>query len=226
MAKDPAFLWYPNDYIGGTMGMTKEEKGAYVDLLMMQFNIGHMPEHMCEQTCDKSTLLWHKVRHKFVQDEDGKWYNVRLEEEKNKRKNYVNSRRENSLRKNKKTNKKKKHMNNHMYEHTENENINKNINNNSNKVVTFKKPKVIEVVEYFREKGHESEAEIFYDFYESKGWMVGKNKMKSWKSAANNWMRRNYGQRNSGNSQQITPKTGKYSSLPSVRERNNSHDDA
>jgi len=26
MSKDPAFLFYPNDYIGGTMGMTFEEK--------------------------------------------------------------------------------------------------------------------------------------------------------------------------------------------------------
>jgi len=39
MAKDPAFLFYPNDYIGGTMGMTFEEKGAYIELLMLQFNI-------------------------------------------------------------------------------------------------------------------------------------------------------------------------------------------
>ena len=31
------------------------------------------------------------------------------------------------------------------------------------------------------------EADKFYDFYESKGWFVGKNKMKIWKSAANNW---------------------------------------
>ena len=27
----------------------------------------------------------------------------------------------------------------------------------------------------------------FCDFYESKGWMVGKNKMKSWQAAVRNW---------------------------------------
>lgn len=27
----------------------------------------------------------------------------------------------------------------------------------------------------------------FWHFYESKGWMVGKNKMKNWKSAASRW---------------------------------------
>ena len=46
MAKDPAFLFYPNDWLGGTMGMTFEEKGAYMELLMMQFNRGHMTSHM------------------------------------------------------------------------------------------------------------------------------------------------------------------------------------
>ena len=35
MAKDPAFLFYPGDWIGGTMGMTFEEKGAYMEILMM-----------------------------------------------------------------------------------------------------------------------------------------------------------------------------------------------
>jgi uncharacterized protein YdaU (DUF1376 family) len=50
MAKDPAFLFYPNDWIGGTMGMTFEEKGAYMEILMMQFNRGHMTSHMVGQT--------------------------------------------------------------------------------------------------------------------------------------------------------------------------------
>ena len=30
----------------------------------------------------------------------------------------------------------------------------------------------------------------FYDFYESKNWMVGKNKMKDWKAAIRTWERR------------------------------------
>ena len=30
-------------------------------------------------------------------------------------------------------------------------------------------------------------ANTFYDFYESKGWLVGKNKMKNWKAAVRTW---------------------------------------
>ena len=41
-----------------------------------------------------------------------------------------------------------------------------------------------------KEKGFDSiqEAERFFLFYDSKGWMVGKNKMKNWKSAASRWI--------------------------------------
>ena len=35
------------------------------------------------------------------------------------------------------------------------------------------------------------EAEKFWNFYDSKNWMVGKNKMKKWQSAASGWISRN-----------------------------------
>jgi|TARA_R110000782_G_scaffold193068_1_gene282667 hypothetical protein len=49
----------------------------------------------------------------------------------------------------------------------------------------FKPPTVQEVEEY----SSTIDAERFCDFYESKGWLIGKNKMKCWKSAARNWER-------------------------------------
>lgn len=92
MAKDPAFLFYPGDYISGTMGMTYEEKGAYVDLLMMQFNRGHMTKHMIAQTVGP---IWDNIKDKFEVDQDGKFWNRRLEEEQIKRKAFTQSRRNN-----------------------------------------------------------------------------------------------------------------------------------
>ena len=70
MSKDPAFLFYPNDYLGGTMGMTFEEKGAYIELLMLQFNRGHMTEHMIGHTVGQ---LWKNIKDKFIQDPTGLW---------------------------------------------------------------------------------------------------------------------------------------------------------
>ena len=55
----------------------------------------------------------------------------------------------------------------------------------------FKPPTVAEVAEYCKERGNGVDANRFIDFYESKGWMVGKNKMKCWKAAVRNWERNN-----------------------------------
>ena len=120
MSKDPAFLFYPNDYLGGTMGMTFEEKGAYIDLLMLQFNRGHMTEHMIGHTVGQ---LWKNIKDKFIQDPSGLWYNVRLDEEKSKRMAFTQSRRNNIKGVN-------QHTLGHMTSHMDNVNVNedKNIN--------------------------------------------------------------------------------------------------
>ena len=56
----------------------------------------------------------------------------------------------------------------------------------------FAPPTVDELKEHFISKGStEIESLKFYEFYGSKGWMVGKNKMKDWKLAASGWIRRN-----------------------------------
>jgi uncharacterized protein YdaU (DUF1376 family) len=187
MAKDPAFLFYPGDYVSGTMGMTFEEKGAYMDLLMLQFNRGHMNTHMIQHTVGH---LWEQVKCKFIQDDLGLWYNVRLDVEKEKRKTFTESRRNNIKSKNKTVENAsyESHMNNHMKHHMENvnENINKDIITNKSKC-TFE-----QVYEYmFLKIGKDNakiEAEKFVNYYESNGWKVGKNTMKSWTHAANNWI--------------------------------------
>ena len=55
----------------------------------------------------------------------------------------------------------------------------------------FTPPTSAEVMDYMYEKGVNSstEPEKFIDFYESKGWVVGKVKMKSWKAAVRNWLK-------------------------------------
>jgi hypothetical protein len=53
----------------------------------------------------------------------------------------------------------------------------------------FQPPTVEDVKAYCEESGHAVNAESFVDFYESKGWMVGKNRMKDWKAAVRNWSR-------------------------------------
>lgn len=54
----------------------------------------------------------------------------------------------------------------------------------------FTPPTQEEVFLFMQEKGYpyQNEAMKFVNFYGSKGWMVGKNKMKNWKLAVNNWL--------------------------------------
>ena len=55
----------------------------------------------------------------------------------------------------------------------------------------FTPPTVEEVAAYFDSQfADPDEAQRFVDFYQSKGWLVGKAKMKCWKSAVRNWIRR------------------------------------
>ena len=75
-----------------------------------------------------------------------------------------------------------------------NKNKNKTKNKSDNEITIgrFSPPSDIETVSYFESKGSNNvEAEKFWNFYDSKNWFVGKNKMKKWQSAANGWISRN-----------------------------------
>ena len=75
-----------------------------------------------------------------------------------------------------------------------NPNPNPNTNPNPNPVLDaratrFTPPSVEEVAAYCQERGNGVDASRFVDFYSSKGWMVGKSRMKDWKAAVRNWER-------------------------------------
>jgi hypothetical protein len=53
----------------------------------------------------------------------------------------------------------------------------------------FSPPSVQEVQEYAKTRCLTIDAERFVDFYQSKGWMVGKTKMKDWQATLRNWAR-------------------------------------
>ena len=56
--------------------------------------------------------------------------------------------------------------------------------------VAFVKPSIDEVRAYCRERGNSVDAEAFIAYYESNGWMVGRNKMKNWRQAVITWEKR------------------------------------
>ena len=75
-------------------------------------------------------------------------------------------------------------------QHTNN---NEYINNNSlykKGSSRFQKPTIEEIRQYCLEKGYNVDAEQFFNFYESKGWVVGKSPMKNWRAAVSTWNKR------------------------------------
>ena len=81
------------------------------------------------------------------------------------------------------------------------------------KAKPFVKPTIEEIRAYIDEKGVSVDAEKFYHFYESKGWMVGKNKMKSWTSAIQTWARGSDKNKRTSTNGATKPKQDKYADL-------------
>jgi hypothetical protein len=130
MAKDPAFLFYSNDFLTGTQFFTDEQTGKYIKMLATQHQIGHLTEnqmiHICK-TYDKDVFA------KFEKDSEGLYYNERLELEVVKRKKYSESRSKNK--------KGKKHTSKSHDNHIEDEDENDNTVFNNTYTVFYEKAK-------------------------------------------------------------------------------------
>ena len=51
----------------------------------------------------------------------------------------------------------------------------------------FVKPTVEEIAAFCKEKNYNINAQQFFNYYESNGWKIGRNAMKSWQAAVQNW---------------------------------------
>lgn len=58
------------------------------------------------------------------------------------------------------------------------------------KAKRFYPPTLDEVKQYCEERNNNIDPMAFIDFYSSKGWMIGKNRMKDWKAAVRTWERK------------------------------------
>ena len=67
-------------------------------------------------------------------------------------------------------------------------NINNTLSNNSR--AKFQKPSLDEIRVYCQERGNQVDPEQFFNFYESKGWIIGKSPMKDWRAAVRTWEKR------------------------------------
>lgn len=128
--KNPAVLFYTSDFITGTLFMTNEEVGAYIRVLCMQHQKGHLTEEEILQICKKNEIFQAISIH-FKQDKRGLFYNKRMDKEKEKRQKYSESRAKNRSKKSedmKNISSTYENISNSYEKHMENENENENIN--------------------------------------------------------------------------------------------------
>jgi hypothetical protein len=177
--KDPAVLFYTQDFLTGTMLMTPAQRGNYIVLLCLQHQKGRLTERDMLKICGEyDEDIWEK----FARDSNGLFYNLRMETEGEKRRNYTNSRRKNL--------KKDSHMESHMNSHMENENEDVNVIVNKSTKGANKKfvpPTIAEVVAYFKEKGYKEEtARKAFEYYDVADWTDSKgDKVRNWKQKMN-----------------------------------------
>ncbi len=213
--KDPAFLFYSSDFISGVQDLTMEERGQYITLLCLQHQKGHLTEKMIRLCCGNATA---DVLAKFQQDDDGLFFNARLEIEIDKRKAHAEKQRVRAI----DGWKKRKNQDCDtdatasttanatalpLENRNENENENRIIVEDANEKKTtrkkFVKPEENDVYNLMAElnaKGFNFLTEdklvnfvrTFMDHYEANGWIVGKTQMKDWQSTVRNWMRREW----------------------------------
>ena len=71
-----------------------------------------------------------------------------------------------------------------------NTDIRTDVNTNESRRKPFTPPTVDDVSAYARERGFTIDAQRFVDYNESRGWMMGKSRMKNWKAAVRTWVSR------------------------------------
>lgn len=94
MAKDPAFLFYSQDFFTGVADLTFEDRGKFISILCLMHQKGRLKEETIRFLVGSVSV---SLKSKFLVDENGFWYNQRLEFEIAARVNFVNSRKINGL---------------------------------------------------------------------------------------------------------------------------------
>lgn len=87
MAKDPAFLFYPSDFLTGTLFMNNEQIGIYIKLLCSQHQHGGIIDKNSFNYLVGENVL---IKSKFIETETG-YYNERLTSEMEKRNKKTNN---------------------------------------------------------------------------------------------------------------------------------------
>ncbi|KKM74168.1 hypothetical protein LCGC14_1403030 [marine sediment metagenome] len=212
MGKSPAFQFYPKDWLSSRKArrMTPEERGGYIDLLAHSWleDDCSLPDNDDELAFlsglnDRWPECSQAIR-KCFEKRGNKLFNLRLLMEVRKQEAFRKQcsdagKRSAEVRKNKELAKVgatsvqpegQGRCNSSSLSLSLSSSLSSITSSKKTKdkdSARFKKPSLEEVRQYITEKGYDIDPETFIAHYESNGWKVGRNAMKSWKSACVTW---------------------------------------
>lgn len=200
MSKSPAFQFYPSDWLSdfNVQLMTLEQKGSYIDLLCHDWKNDGIPSSAIAQLSGLKDK-WEDEENSILRScfmahpcDSHKLTNKRLLKERQKQEKFreersISGKKGASSRWNKKT----KKSNGSAIKEPMAKNGSSSSSSSSDIKRTFKKPTVKEVEVYSKSIEFNLNGNDFIDHYESKGWLIGKNKMKDWKACVRTWKNRN-----------------------------------
>ncbi len=178
MGKDPAILFYTQDWLTGTMFFSFEQKGKYITLLCAQHQLGGLINKDDFMAVVGDDIV---VKNKFVETDDG-FYNERLMNEMEKR----------SIKSTNLSANAKIRWDKHKQKQCKGNAIAADLQmpiedeDEDEDVINIK-----DVKEYFKFQGSEEFAQDFFDHFNAQGWKTGPGrKITNWQSKANVWIKK------------------------------------
>jgi len=190
----PSFDFFPDDFIGGTSHMRPLEVGSYIRWLCFQWGHDFLPKDpqrlaiIAHLTDDEFASVWQIVGEKFTETEDG-FVNERLQtvkgEQLARRAARVEAGRKGGL-SNAKAMLKQKGKQKHSKGKVEG---GRRKEEGKERNGHFAPPSVDDVRQYCQSRKNRVDPQVFVDFYLSKGWLVGRQKMANWRACVRTWER-------------------------------------
>lgn len=200
--RSPAFQFYADDFLAGTLDLSQEEVGAYVRLLCHQWNRGSIPVEPEKQQRLAGGSVSVDVLAKFRLQPDGRLVNERLEMERAKQAAFREKQRLKGLASaESRRNQPQGNRGSTVVQPSPQPNTQPEGNSPVSNLQTssipsnegserkrFAPPSREELDLAAAKLGLPSaEVDKFVAYFGSNGWMVGRNKMKSWQHALTNW---------------------------------------
>lgn len=193
MAKDPAFLFYDGDAARDVSHMNRLERGCYFDLIQAQRKFGSYTVEQARKIIGKDFETCWEALSLVLEQENGAFFIPWVRESILKRKEFseIQKKRINDYWEKKRNPMFNRGISTDIPLEDENANAIENVNKNRKRKLVFKKPTLQEVIDYCQEIKSTISPTLFFNNYESTGWIKANGQpVINWKATVRTWNER------------------------------------